>query len=153
MPSLGVKPRRRLLGLNMAQRTCEAASFNEKYQWPDAGTEKLEISPSTHIKGKLPSKINRTSRFKRLTVKISSDWLMSIGFIWGDVITCFLVCHASHLICHSRLSGNDREQAAPNFTYTIPPTFVYNASLILTGRKHWGINNDNTPCSRRSDLR
>jgi len=33
---------------NMAQRTCAASSFSEKYQWPEPGRERFEISPSIH---------------------------------------------------------------------------------------------------------
>ena len=32
----------------MAQRTCASRSFSEKYQWPEAGAEKFDSSPSSH---------------------------------------------------------------------------------------------------------
>ena len=53
---------------NMAQRTCAAASFSEKYQCPELGREKLEISASSHRLPKPRSSSIRTSRLSRETL-------------------------------------------------------------------------------------
>src|SRR5260370_205329 len=55
----------------MAQRSCASRSLSEKYQWPDAGCEKFESSPSTHSTPRPRSRSTRTSRFKRVTLYTS----------------------------------------------------------------------------------
>ena len=42
-PFCGRKVTRRLLLRNIAQRTWARSSFSVKYQWPEAGWERLEI--------------------------------------------------------------------------------------------------------------
>ncbi|MCT7656429.1 hypothetical protein MBH78_20970 [Oceanimonas sp. NS1] len=42
--------------------------FNEKYQWPEAGMTRLEISPVSHTAPMSPSSSSRAWRLRRLTV-------------------------------------------------------------------------------------
>ncbi len=68
MPSFGVKRASRFRCRNIAQRSCAASSFSEKYQCPDEGRERFEISPSSHNAGKPRSSSVRASRFRRAGV-------------------------------------------------------------------------------------
>lgn len=61
----------RLRCRNIAQRTCAASSFSEKYQWPDAGFDRFETSPDSHTYPSPCSSSERASRFRRVIVKIS----------------------------------------------------------------------------------
>ena len=47
---------------NIAQRSCASRSLSEKYQWPDAGRERFDISPCTQTTPKPDSSSVRTSR-------------------------------------------------------------------------------------------
>src|SRR5690554_1650598 len=58
---------------NMAQRTCAPTSLSEKYQWPEAGRARLEISPSTHSSGKPRSRAWRMSLLSWVGVRITRD--------------------------------------------------------------------------------
>jgi hypothetical protein len=53
---------------NMAQRTCAPESLSEKYQCPELGREKLEISASNHRLPKPRSSSTLTSRLSRETL-------------------------------------------------------------------------------------
>ena len=52
----------------IAQRICASRSFSVKYQWPEEGVEKFEISPSTHRGGRPDSSSMRASALSRATV-------------------------------------------------------------------------------------
>ena len=65
MPSRGVNRASRLRWRNMAQRSWAASSLSEKYQWPEEGRDRFEISPSaTAPAGRAPA-ASRASRFRR----------------------------------------------------------------------------------------
>src|SRR5262245_13423749 len=70
MPSRGLKRTNRLRFVNIAQRTCAPSSFNVKYQCPEPGARRFEISPSTHTSGKRSSSVKRTAPVNSLTVRI-----------------------------------------------------------------------------------
>src|SRR5690606_24308135 len=65
MPSRGSKRVSTLRWRNMAQRNCALASFREKYQCPEEGCDRFEISPSIHSAGKPRSSSVRASRLSR----------------------------------------------------------------------------------------
>ena len=67
-PSRAVNAQTLLRSRNMQQRTCAVASFREKYQCPELGRAKLEISPSSQRLPKPRSSVSRTSRLSRETV-------------------------------------------------------------------------------------
>src|SRR5204863_530006 len=47
VPARGVKPTSEFCARNIAQRSCASRSLREKYQWPEAGCERFDSSPST----------------------------------------------------------------------------------------------------------
>src|SRR3990167_10187925 len=57
----------------MAQRICAVSSLSEKYQCPDLGQTKLEISPSIQTVEKCVSNKLRTMRVNSAMVKICSS--------------------------------------------------------------------------------
>src|SRR5690606_19183866 len=71
-PGLGTNPTAWARPRNMTARTAAPSSFTEKYQWPDAAWVKLEISPRTQMREKLPSSSAPTRRFNWLTVHTPS---------------------------------------------------------------------------------
>jgi hypothetical protein len=63
----------------MAQRTCAALSFSEKYQWPEAGAAKFESSHSSHSSGSPDSSNSRTSLLRRETLYTSRSVRVGAG--------------------------------------------------------------------------
>lgn len=72
LPCCGLKRTRRLRLTNMAQRIWEFLSFRVKYQCPEAGVARFEISPSTSTEGKLVSSRERARRLRLVTLRTSS---------------------------------------------------------------------------------
>ena len=68
LPLAGVKLILELRFRNMAVRSWPASSLSVKYQCPDAGREKLEISPSTNTAGNCPSSSDFAARLSSLTL-------------------------------------------------------------------------------------
>src|SRR6056297_2091575 len=71
-PFSGLNRSRALRLRNMAQRTCAPASLREKYQCPDAGQTKLEISPSTQTQSKWLSSSVLALRLSWLTLSVGA---------------------------------------------------------------------------------
>ena len=67
-PSRAVKAHSMFRCRNMAQRTWAVASLSEKYQCPELGLAKLEISASSHRLPKPRSSSTLTSRLSRETL-------------------------------------------------------------------------------------
>src|SRR5262245_32103355 len=71
MPSFGRNLSSEFRCRHIAQRTCAWESLREKYQWPEAGAAKFEISPSSHSSGMPDSSSRRTSLLRRDTEYMS----------------------------------------------------------------------------------
>ncbi len=54
----------------MAHFTCARESLSVRYQWPDTGAEKLDISPTSQTIPISFSRSKRTSALRRETVKM-----------------------------------------------------------------------------------
>ena len=69
----------------MAQRNCDFLSLRVKYQWPDDGLTKFEISPSTATCEKCASRSDLAIWFKLLTLSTFGGSATGAGVVSGKI--------------------------------------------------------------------
>ena len=69
----------------MAQRNCDFLSLRVKYQWPDDGLTKFEISPSTATCEKCASRSDLAILFKLLTLSTFAGSAADAAVVSGKI--------------------------------------------------------------------